>query len=66
MWPRFVALNKSDLEPGPWERWNASHPAPAERMQFGLDWAEMNEVDVARPERAAVPPVTGDQPASDD
>lgn len=64
MWPRFVALNKSDLEPGPWERWNASHPAPAERMQFGLDWAEMNGIPAERPQRAAVPPVAGDDDQS--
>ncbi len=55
MWPRFVALNKSDLEPGPWDRLNASHPGTAERMQFGLDWAEMNHVHAERPTVAAVP-----------
>jgi len=55
MWPALVARNKADLEPGWWERLNASHPAPAERMQFGLDWAAMNGVPVERPEKAAVP-----------
>lgn len=55
MWPRFIELNKADLEPGPWERLNATHPHPAERMQFGLDWATMNDVAVERPGRASVP-----------
>lgn len=66
MWPRFVALNKTDLEPGPWERLTASHPAPAERMQFGLDWAAMNAVDVDRPRAAAVPSLAEDQTSSAD
>ena len=39
MWPAFVELNKADLEPGWWDKLNASHPEVAERMQFGLDWA---------------------------
>lgn len=56
MWPSMVELNKADLEPGPWEKLNASHPEVAERMQFGLDWAEANDVPVTRPERASVPP----------
>jgi STE24 endopeptidase len=60
MWPRFVALNKADLEPGWWDRLNASHPGVAERMQFGLDWAERNGVPAERPERAAVPEPTTD------
>lgn len=55
MWPSFVALNKADLEPGWWERLNASHPGVAERMQFGLDWAGMNGVPVSSPQIAAVP-----------
>jgi STE24 endopeptidase len=55
MWPSFVALNKADLEPGWWDRLNASHPGVAERMQFGLDWAEMNRVPVSSPQIAAVP-----------
>jgi STE24 endopeptidase len=55
MWPRFVEQNKADLEPGPWERWNASHPGTAERMQFGLDWAAMNDVPAERPSKASVP-----------
>ncbi len=64
MWPSFVALNKSDLEPGWWERLNASHPGVAERMQFGLDWAEMNGVPVQRPAVAAVPPTAGPEAES--
>lgn len=59
MWPSMVELNKADLEPGPWEKLNASHPEVAERMQFGLDWAEANRVSVTRPERAHVPPPRG-------
>jgi STE24 endopeptidase len=55
MWPALVALNKADLEPGWWDRLNASHPGPAERMQFGLDWATMNDVAVERPDKAPVP-----------
>ena len=55
MWPSFVALNKSDLEPGWWDKLNASHPGVAERMQFGLDWAELNQVPVTPPQVAAVP-----------
>lgn len=55
MWPSFVALNKADLEPGWWDRLNASHPGVAERMQFGLDWADMNGVPAQRPDRATVP-----------
>lgn len=54
MWPALVDKNKADLEPGWWDRLNASHPEIGERMQFGLDWAAMNGVDVRRPERAAV------------
>jgi len=55
MWPALVERNKADLEPGWWERLNASHPGPAERMQFGLDWAAMNDVPVEPPARATVP-----------
>jgi STE24 endopeptidase len=55
MWPALVALNKADLEPGWWERINASHPGPAERMQFGLDWAAMNDVPVDPPPRGPAP-----------
>jgi Zn-dependent protease with chaperone function len=58
MWPELVALNKADLEPGWWDRLNASHPGPAERMQFGLEWARMNDVPVERPDPAGVPDPT--------
>ncbi|HSP01941.1 MAG TPA: M48 family metalloprotease, partial [Acidimicrobiales bacterium] len=58
MWPSFVALNKADLEPGWWDKLNASHPGVAERMQFGLDWAELNGVPAERPDKAAVPEPT--------
>ena len=58
MWPSFVALNKADLEPGWWDKRNASHPGVAERMQFGLDWAELNGVPAERPDKAAVPEPT--------
>lgn len=54
MWPALVARNKADLEPSWWERLNASHPGPAERMQFGLDWAAMNDVPVERPGKGQV------------
>lgn len=64
MWPRLVELNKSDLEPSRWERWNASHPHPAERMQFGLDWATMNDVPADRPTAAPIPePAPREAPA---
>ncbi len=67
MWPRFVERNKSDLEPSLWERWNASHPGPAERIQFGIDWAAMNGVDVVPPVAAPVPPpIAGQAPESSD
>ena len=55
MWPAFVELNKADLEPGWWDDLTASHPPIPQRMQFGLDWAEMNGVAAQRPEKAAVP-----------
>lgn len=58
MWPRLVVQNKADLEPGWWQKLNASHPEVAERMQFGLDWAEANSVPVKRPELASVPDPT--------
>ena len=65
MWPGFVALNKADLEPGWWDRLNASHPGVAERMQFGLDWAAMNDVPADPPPRSGVPRTTaGGQPGT--
>lgn len=55
LWPKLVLTDKGNLEPTWWERLNASHPAPAERIQFALDWAKMNDVPVTRPARGAVP-----------
>ena len=55
MWPGLVERNKADLEPGWWDKLTASHPQVPERMQFGLDWAEMNAVAVVRPQKASVP-----------
>lgn len=55
MWPSMVALNKADLEPSWWQKLNASHPEVPERMQFGLDWAEMNGVRAEPPAPAPVP-----------
>lgn len=63
MWPALVEQNKADLEPGWWERLNASHPGPAERMQFGLDWATLNQVPVERPPKGAVVTDRGADPA---
>ena len=55
MWPALVELNKADLEPGRWARLNASHPDVPERMQFGLDWAALNEIPARAPGKAPVP-----------
>ena len=55
MWPAFVELNKADLEPSRWARLNASHPDIPERMQFGLDWAALNQIPAQAPGKAAVP-----------
>ncbi len=55
VWPRMVLNDKANLEPTPWEKVKSTHPEIAERMQFGLDWAEMNQVAVVRPERRSVP-----------
>jgi STE24 endopeptidase len=63
MWPALVERNKADLEPGWWERLNASHPGPAERMQFGIEWAAMNGVPVERPPKGAVLTGRGADPA---
>lgn len=56
MWPAMVELNKADLEPGWWERRNASHPEIPERMQFGLDWAELQGIATRPLELASVAP----------
>ena len=49
VWPRMVLAAKPDLEPTPWRKLQATHPEIAERMQFGLDWAAMNDVAVTKP-----------------
>ena len=50
MWPRMVLDNKGVLEPTWWERATSSHPEIAERIQFGIDWARLNDVPVVPPE----------------
>ncbi|HVF33294.1 MAG TPA: M48 family metallopeptidase [Acidimicrobiales bacterium] len=55
VWPRMVLNDKANLEPTPWEKLKSTHPEIAERMQFGLDWAAMNDVPVTRPARRSVP-----------
>ena len=55
VWPRMVRNDKARMEPTLWERLNSTHPEIAERMQFGLDWAELNGVPATRPARRAVP-----------
>jgi STE24 endopeptidase len=55
VWPRMVLNDKANLEPTPFEKLKSTHPEIAERMQFGLDWAAMNEVPVTRPPKRAVP-----------
>ena len=62
VWPRMVRNDRARMEPTVWERLNSTHPEIAERMQFGLDWADMNGVPATRPPRRAVP--IG-EPASD-
>lgn len=54
IWPRFVTLNKAELEPSWWARLNHGHPEVAERMQFGLRWAELNGVPAERPAKTRV------------
>ena len=63
VWPRMVLNDKARMEPTPWEKLNSTHPEIAERMQFGIDWAEMNSVPVTRPPRRPVP-VGGEAEAS--
>ncbi|HUQ40180.1 MAG TPA: M48 family metallopeptidase [Acidimicrobiales bacterium] len=55
VWPRIVLADKANLEPTPWEKLKSTHPEIAERMQFGLDWAEMNDVSVTPPAKRSVP-----------
>ena len=63
LWPDLVELNKADLEPGWWDKLNASHPEIGERMQFGADWAAMNGIAYEPPAKAAVPPPTTESAA---
>ena len=55
VWPRMVLTDKANLEPTPWEKANSTHPEIAERMQFALDWAAMNDVPVEKPAPRPVP-----------
>ena len=55
VWPRMVLDTNATLEKTPWEKVQATHPEIAERMQFGLDWASLNDVPVTRPPKRAVP-----------
>lgn len=55
VWPRMVLNDKARMEPTPWEKLTSTHPEIAERMQFGLDWAEMNGVAVTKPAPRSVP-----------
>ena len=54
VWPRIVLADKANLEPTWWEKAKSTHPEIAERMQFGIEWARMNDVPVTMPERRAV------------
>jgi len=58
VWPRMVLTAKANLEPTPWQKLGSTHPEIAERMQFGLDWAEMNSVPATRPARRSIPQPT--------
>ncbi|HUS62780.1 MAG TPA: M48 family metallopeptidase [Acidimicrobiales bacterium] len=55
VWPRMVLDNKANLEPTPWQRLQATHPDVAERMQFGIEWARMNDVPMTLPPRRTIP-----------
>ena len=55
VWPRMVLNDKANLEPTRWEKLKSTHPEIAERMQFGLDWAALNDVPVTRPAKRSVP-----------
>lgn len=55
VWPRMVLTDKARMEPTPWEKLTSTHPEIAERMQFGLDWAEMNGVPASKPAPRSVP-----------
>lgn len=58
VWPRMVLNDKANLEPTPWEKLQSTHPEIAERMQFGLDWAALNDAPVTRPAKRSVPEAT--------
>ena len=58
VWPRMVLNDKARMEPTPWEKLTSTHPEIAERMQFGLDWAEMNGVPATKPAPRSVPKPT--------
>jgi len=42
VWRRMAPKNKAELEPSFKKRLEASHPAIAERMAFGREWATLN------------------------
>ncbi|HEX9682284.1 MAG TPA: M48 family metallopeptidase [Acidimicrobiales bacterium] len=54
LWPAMVEVNKAELEKSWWRRLNASHPEPAERMQFAWDWAQLNDVPATKPAKTEV------------
>ena len=64
VWPRMVLNDKARMEPTPWEKLTSTHPEIAERMQFGLDWAQMNDVPVTKPAPRSVPKAEEPAPAS--
>lgn len=55
VWPALVLEHKANPEPTPWELLTSTHPEIADRMQFGIDWARLNDVDVTLPPRRSVP-----------
>lgn len=59
VWPEMVLADKANLEPTPWERLMSTHPEIAERMQFGIDWAELNGRPIEMPPRRSVPAEAG-------
>jgi STE24 endopeptidase len=55
VWPTIVLEDKANLEPTWWERATSTHPEVAERMQFAVDWAQLNDVPLTLPPRRSVP-----------
>jgi STE24 endopeptidase len=55
VWPRIVLKDKANMEPTPWQKLTSTHPEISERMQFGVDWARMNDVEITLPPRRSVP-----------